>query len=107
MVFIHQVEGRWLDQGLHRNHTDVLAGLEAGMETYLVLTGLTTRDEIEQYPFRPSRIVDSIADLVDRVQGSGFQGTRVQGFRGLPGLLRDASNRLGPFWDPYGAVRGV
>lgn len=50
-----------------RMDTDVLAGLEAGMETYLVLTGLTTRDEIEKYPFRPSRIVDSIADLVDRV----------------------------------------
>ncbi|MER5403868.1 MULTISPECIES: HAD-IIA family hydrolase [unclassified Streptomyces] len=50
-----------------RMDTDVLAGLEAGMETYLVLTGLTTRDEIEKYPFRPSRIVDSIADLVDRI----------------------------------------
>ncbi|MFF2994877.1 HAD-IIA family hydrolase [Streptomyces sp. NPDC057950] len=50
-----------------RMDTDVLAGLEAGMETYLVLTGLTTREEIEKYPFRPSRIVDSIADLVDRV----------------------------------------
>ncbi|MFF7879353.1 HAD-IIA family hydrolase [Streptomyces sp. S1D4-11] len=50
-----------------RMDTDVLAGLEAGMVTYLVLTGLTTREEIEQYPFRPSRIVDSIADLVERV----------------------------------------
>ncbi|MHA5053395.1 HAD-IIA family hydrolase [Streptomyces sp. SD15] len=50
-----------------RMDTDVLAGLEAGMETYLVLTGLTTREEIEQYPFRPSKVVDSIADLVDRV----------------------------------------
>ncbi|MFE4546742.1 HAD-IIA family hydrolase [Streptomyces sp. NPDC056785] len=50
-----------------RMDTDVLAGLEAGMETYLVLTGLTTREEIEKYPFRPSRIVDSIADLVDRI----------------------------------------
>jgi NagD protein len=37
------------------------------MVTYLVLTGLTTREEIEQYPFRPSRIVDSIADLVERI----------------------------------------
>ncbi|MFD8213031.1 HAD-IIA family hydrolase [Streptomyces sp. NPDC059340] len=50
-----------------RMDTDVLAGLEAGMVTYLVLTGLTTREEIEQYPFRPSRIVDSIADLVERI----------------------------------------
>ncbi|WP_447037660.1 HAD-IIA family hydrolase [Streptomyces sp. DSM 118878] len=50
-----------------RMDTDVLAGLEAGMETFLVLTGLTSRDGIDQYPFRPSTIVDSIADLVDRV----------------------------------------
>ncbi|MFJ1606609.1 HAD-IIA family hydrolase [Streptomyces sp. NPDC088253] len=50
-----------------RMDTDVLAGLEAGMVTYLVLTGLTTREEIERYPFRPSRIVESIADLVERI----------------------------------------
>jgi NagD protein len=50
-----------------RMDTDVLAGLEAGMETFLVLTGLTSRDGIDQYPFRPSTVVDSIADLVDRV----------------------------------------
>lgn len=50
-----------------RMDTDVLAGLEAGMETFLVLTGLTTPAEIEQYPYRPSKIVNSIADLVDRI----------------------------------------
>jgi len=50
-----------------RMDTDVLAGLEAGMQTFLVLTGLTTPEEIERYPYRPSKIVDSIADLVDRV----------------------------------------
>ena len=50
-----------------RMDTDVLAGLEAGMETYLVLTGLTTPADVERYPYRPSKVVDSIADLVDRV----------------------------------------
>ncbi|MEV7088635.1 HAD-IIA family hydrolase [Streptomyces sp. NPDC093085] len=50
-----------------RMDTDVLAGLEAGMETFLVLTGLTTRADIDHHPFRPSKVVDSIADLVDRV----------------------------------------
>jgi 5'-nucleotidase len=47
-----------------RMDTDVVSGLEAGMHTVLVLTGSTTRDEAERFPFRPSRIVDSIADLV-------------------------------------------
>ncbi|MCE7082564.1 HAD-IIA family hydrolase [Streptomyces sp. ST2-7A] len=50
-----------------RMDTDVLAGLEAGMETFLVLTGLTDPEEVERYPFRPSTVVESIADMVDRV----------------------------------------
>ena len=48
-----------------RMDTDIVSGLEAGMHTVLVLTGSTTRDRAERYPYRPSRIVDSIADLVD------------------------------------------
>ena len=48
-----------------RMDTDVVSGLEAGMHTILVLTGSTSRDEAERFPFRPSRIVDSIADLID------------------------------------------
>ncbi len=47
-----------------RMDTDVISGLEAGMETVLVLTGLTTREQAERFPYRPSRIVDSIADLI-------------------------------------------
>ncbi|MFE1950146.1 MULTISPECIES: HAD-IIA family hydrolase [unclassified Streptomyces] len=50
-----------------RMDTDVLAGLEAGMQTFLVRTGLTSDADIEKYPFRPSTVVDSIADLVDLV----------------------------------------
>lgn len=50
-----------------RMDTDVLAGLESGMETFLVLTGLTSKADIDKYPFRPSRVVDSIADLVDEI----------------------------------------
>ncbi len=47
-----------------RMDTDIVSGLEAGMETILVLTGVTTREEAERHPFRASRIVDSIADLL-------------------------------------------
>jgi NagD protein len=47
-----------------RMDTDVVSGLEAGMHTVLVLTGSTQREEAERFPFRPSRIVDSIADLI-------------------------------------------
>ncbi|WP_405729714.1 HAD-IIA family hydrolase [Streptomyces sp. NBC_01537] len=50
-----------------RMDTDVLAGLEAGMETVLVLTGLTAEADIDRHPFRPSRVVNSIADLVEEI----------------------------------------
>src|SRR5881409_309526 len=47
-----------------RMDTDIVSGLEAGMETILVLTGMTTTQDAERYPYRPSQIVDSVADLV-------------------------------------------
>jgi NagD protein len=48
-----------------RMDTDVVSGLEAGMETMLVLSGLTTLEEAERYPYRASRIIDSVADLLE------------------------------------------
>jgi NagD protein len=50
-----------------RMDTDVVAGLEAGLRTILVLTGITGREESERYPYRPTRILDSVAELVGRV----------------------------------------
>lgn len=50
-----------------RMDTDIVAGIEAGLTTYLVLTGSTGAADVERYPFRPSRVVDSIADLVDLI----------------------------------------
>jgi NagD protein len=47
-----------------RMDTDVVAGLEAGLEAFLVLTGVSTRESAERFPYRASRILDSIADLL-------------------------------------------
>jgi len=50
-----------------RMDTDVVSGLEAGLETVLVLTGVTTRAEAERFPYRASRIVESVADLAGEI----------------------------------------
>ena len=50
-----------------RMDTDIISGLEAGMRTILVTTGSTRPEDIERFPYRPTRVVDSIADLVDMV----------------------------------------
>ena len=50
-----------------RMDTDIVSGLEAGMETILVLTGVTTREAAERFPYRASQTVDSVADLVEQV----------------------------------------
>ncbi|NMR19677.1 HAD-IIA family hydrolase [Cellulomonas fimi] len=47
-----------------RMDTDIVAGIEAGLATYLVLTGSTRADDVNRFPFRPGAVVDSIADLV-------------------------------------------
>ena len=50
-----------------RMDTDIVSGLEAGLRSILVLTGSTRPEEVERFPYRPSRIVQSVADLVDLV----------------------------------------
>jgi len=47
-----------------RMDTDVIAGIEAGLETILVLTGSTKAHEVARFPYRPSKVLDSIADVV-------------------------------------------
>jgi len=46
-----------------RMDTDIIAGVESGIETILVLSGVTNREDIDSYPYRPARIVSSVADI--------------------------------------------
>jgi NagD protein len=50
-----------------RMDTDIVSGLEAGMETILVLSGVTTREAAERFPYRASKVVDSVAELLDEL----------------------------------------
>jgi NagD protein len=48
-----------------RMDTDIVAGLEAGLRTVLVLTGVTQASMVSRFPYVPTRIVHSVADLAD------------------------------------------
>jgi NagD protein len=46
-----------------RMDTDIIAGIESGMETILVLTGVTRREEVRTYAYCPDRVVESVAEV--------------------------------------------
>lgn len=47
-----------------RMDTDIVAGMEAGLHTVLVLTGISEPGEIEKFPFRPAEVIDGVHELV-------------------------------------------
>jgi NagD protein len=46
-----------------RMDTDIVSGVESGMRTILVLTGVTRQSDVDNYPYQPTWIVDSVADI--------------------------------------------
>src|SRR5262245_610119 len=46
-----------------RMDTDIIIGTESGLETILVLTGVARREDVARYPYRPTHIVESVADI--------------------------------------------
>ena len=47
-----------------RMDTDIIAGIESNVDTVLVLSGVTTREAIDSFPYRPKYILNGICDLV-------------------------------------------
>ena len=43
--------------------TDIVAGIESEIDTVLVLTGVSTRDTVRRFPYRPRYIIDSVGDI--------------------------------------------
>lgn len=51
-----------------RMDTDIQAGVEAGLRTHLVLSGSTSLEQVEQYPYRPFGIHEGIGELIELVE---------------------------------------
>ena len=51
-----------------RMDTDVISGMESGMSTVLVLSGISTPETLKTYSYRPSMILDGVGDIVRAAQ---------------------------------------
>lgn len=58
-----------------RMDTDIIAGMEAGLSTLLVLSGVTKEEQVEQFPFRPTAVMESVQDLVNLLELPGPDGS--------------------------------
>ena len=47
-----------------RMDTDIIAGIESNMDTVLLLSGVTAREDVESFPYRPNFILDGVGDIV-------------------------------------------
>ena len=60
-----------------RMDTDMVAGVESGMDTILVLSGVTGLEDVERYPYQPGRIATSVGEIeVERDRRSRDRGPR-------------------------------
>ncbi len=50
-----------------RMDTDIIAGIESNLDTVLVLTGVTAREDIDNFPYRPKYILSGISELMESV----------------------------------------
>ncbi len=47
-----------------RMDTDIIAGIESEIDTILVLSGVTTREEVGNFPYKPNYILDGVGDVL-------------------------------------------
>jgi NagD protein len=50
-----------------RMDTDIIAGIESNVDTVLVLSGVTAREDIASFPYRPKYVLNGVGDIVKDV----------------------------------------
>ena len=46
-----------------RMDTDMVAGIETGLDTVLVLSGVTSKEDIERFPYRPRLVLNGVGEI--------------------------------------------
>ena len=62
MLVVHSEEAAMIGDIMD---TDIIAGIESGLDPILVLSGVTDRAEMEQYPYRPRLVLDGVGDIAE------------------------------------------
>ena len=65
MLGVHSDEAAMIGDSMD---TDIIAGIESGLDPILVLSGVTDRAEMEQYPYRPRLVLDGVGDIAEAEQ---------------------------------------
>ncbi len=60
MLGVHSEETAMIGD---RMDTDIIAGIESGLDTVLVLSGVTSRASMAKYPYRPRLVLDGVGDI--------------------------------------------
>ncbi len=60
MLGVHSAEAVMIGD---RMDTDIIAGIETGLDTVLVLTGCTSVSDLEQYPYRPKYVLEGVGSI--------------------------------------------
>ncbi len=47
-----------------RMDTDIIAGIESNIDTVLVLSGVTSREDIDNFPYRPKYVLNGVGDII-------------------------------------------
>ncbi|HOK69478.1 MAG TPA: HAD-IIA family hydrolase [Bacillota bacterium] len=63
MLGVHSSEAAMIGD---RMDTDIIAGIESGLDPILVLSGVTKREDVERYPYRPRLILNGVGDIVPK-----------------------------------------
>lgn len=49
-----------------RMDTDIVAGIESGLDTVLVLSGVTSREDMLKFPYRPRLVLNGVGDIAEK-----------------------------------------
>lgn len=63
MLGVHSAEAAMIGD---RMDTDIIAGIETGLDTVLVLSGVTAKEDIETFPYRPSYVLPGVGEIPEK-----------------------------------------